>query len=191
MNETIDRTQGAVNEALTTTLLANLAAFQAFARKRLRDDHLAADAVQEGLLRALKAAPRLSEDSNLVAWFYRILRNVLVDLHRARARERKGLEAAAVNWEANEPELERVACACLKNLLPTLKPEYAAVVQAHDLQGQPAPELADALGISRNLLKVRLHRARRQLRSKLEQTCRTCATHGCSDCSCEAEEAAQ
>jgi DNA-directed RNA polymerase specialized sigma24 family protein len=45
----------AVQDALATTLLSNLAAFQAFARRRLVDEQLAADAVQESLLRALKA----------------------------------------------------------------------------------------------------------------------------------------
>jgi RNA polymerase sigma-70 factor (ECF subfamily) len=36
----------------------------------------------------------------------------------------------------------------------------------------------------RNNLKVRLHRGRKQLRERIEQTCRACATHGCLDCIC-------
>ena len=48
-----DQTQ----QALATTLLANLSAFQSFARGRLHNEELAADAVQESLLRALKADP--------------------------------------------------------------------------------------------------------------------------------------
>jgi len=31
---------------------------------------------------------------------------------------------------------------------------------------------------------VRLHRARAALREKLVRSCRTCAEHGCLDCSC-------
>jgi RNA polymerase sigma-70 factor (ECF subfamily) len=31
---------------------------------------------------------------------------------------------------------------------------------------------------------VRLHRARAALKTRLEQSCGTCATHGCLDCTC-------
>lgn len=47
----------------------------------------------------------------------------------------------------------------------------------------PAAVAAD-LGITRNNLKVRRHRARKQLRARLEDLCRLCAHHGCLDCTC-------
>ena len=181
----------AVEDALATTLLANLGAFQSFARKRLHDEHVAADAVQESLLRALKAAPTLKDDANLLAWFYRILRNVLTDLHRRNGRERGKLDAFQHEEENRDSEAESVACACLRGLLPALKPEYADAIERLDLKEEAPEDAAEALGISRNTLKVRLHRARRQLRSRLEQTCKTCATHGCLDCSCDPAEGAK
>ena len=189
MNMPVSKT--AVEDALATTLLTNLGAFQSFARKRLHDDHLAADAVQESLLRALKAAPGLKDDANLLAWFYRILRNVLTDLHRRNGRERNKLDEFQHEADTRDAEVETAACACLRGLLPALKPEYADAIQRLDLGGESPDQAADALGISRNTLKVRLHRARRQLRSRLEQTCKTCATHGCLDCTCESSEDAK
>lgn len=174
--------------ALAATLLANLGAFQSFARRRLGDDQLAADAVQESLLRALKNEHALSHDENLLAWFYRILRNVLTDLHRRRAAQNKALERFATELEISneaETDLEQTACGCFRELLPTLRPEYARVLQLADLDGQPADAVAEQIGISRGNLKVRLHRARRQLRERLEQTCQLCAKHGCLDCQCE------
>ena len=178
-----------VQDALATTLLSNLAAFQAFARRRLGDEQLAADAVQESLFRALQADHEVSDDDNLVAWFYRILRNVLTDLHRRRAAQGRALERyatdAAIARELDDPQVEQVACACFRELLPTLRPEYARALQLSDLDGQPAETVAENLGISKNNLKVRLHRARRQLRERLEQTCKMCATHGCLDCTCD------
>jgi RNA polymerase sigma factor (sigma-70 family) len=178
-----------LQDALATTLLSNLGAFQAFARRRLGDEQLAADAVQESLLRALKSDRQLSEADNIVGWFYRILRNVLTDLHRRRDAQTKGLERfateAAITNEGNDAELEQTACACFRGLLPTLRPEYARVLELADLNGEPAEQVAEELGISKNNLKVRLHRARRQLRERLEQTCQVCATHGCLDCQCD------
>ena len=178
-----------LQDALATTLLSNLAAFQSFARRRTGDEQLAADAVQESLLRALKSDRKLSDDDNIVGWFYRILRNVLTDLHRRRAVQTKGLERfAAEQPTASEPddaELEQTTCACFRGLLPTLRPEYARVLELSDLNGEPAEAVAEQLGISKNNLKVRLHRARRQLRERLQQTCQMCATHGCLDCQCD------
>jgi RNA polymerase sigma-70 factor (ECF subfamily) len=177
-----------LRNALAATLLANLGAFQGFARRRLGDDQLAADAVQESLLRALKSERALSHDENLLAWFYRILRNVLTDLHRRRAAQSKAMERfseeVAISGE-DEADVEQTACACFRGLLPTLRPEYAQVLQLADLDGEPAEAVAERVGISRNNLKVRLHRARRQLRQRLEQTCQLCATHGCLDCHCD------
>lgn len=178
-----------LQDALATTLLGNLAAFQGFARRRLGDEQLAADAVQESLLRALKSGRELSDDDNVVAWFYRILRNVLTDLYRRRDVQTRGLQRfateSAIASELDDAELENTACACFRNLLPTLRPEYARALELSDLDGQPADAVSEQLGISKNNLKVRLHRARRQLRDRLEQTCQMCATHGCLDCTCD------
>jgi RNA polymerase sigma factor (sigma-70 family) len=176
-----------LQNALVTTLLANFGAFQSFARRRLGDDQLAADAVQESLLRALKSEQALSHDENLFAWFCRILRNVLTDLRR-RAAQSWALERFATELEISseeESDLEQTASGCFRELLPTLRPEYAQVLQLSDLDGQPANAVAEQIGISRGNLKVRPHRARRQLRERLEQTCQPCAKHDCLDCQCE------
>jgi RNA polymerase sigma factor (sigma-70 family) len=187
MNSLMPTHELELQDALATTLLANLAAFQGFARRRLGDDQLAADAVQESLLRALKSERSLSHDQKLLAWFYRILRNVLTDLHRRRAVQSEALERFADEFTLggeDEADVEQTACACFRSLLPTMRPEYAQVLQLSDLDGQPAEAVAKEVGITRGNLKVRLHRARRQLRDRLEQTCQLCAKHGCLDCHC-------
>ncbi|MDB6149753.1 MAG: Sigma subunit DNA-directed polymerase [Chthoniobacter sp.] len=188
MNSLMSDPEPELQDALATTLLANLGAFQGFARRRLGDDQLAADAVQESLLRALKSERGLLHDQNLLAWFYRILRNVLTDLHRRRTVQAKGLERFAEELaiaDEDQADVEQTACACFRGLLTTMRPEYAQVLQLADLDGQPAEAVAQQVGITRNNLKVRLHRARRQLRERLEQTCQLCAKHGCLDCQCE------
>jgi RNA polymerase sigma-70 factor (ECF subfamily) len=75
-------------------------------------------------------------------------------------------------------------CECMNTLLPTLKPEYAEILQRVDLQDSALTEVASELGISQNNATVRLHRARQALKRQLEQSCGTCATHGCLDCTC-------
>ncbi len=66
-------------------LLARLDEFTAFARKRTGDADLAADAVQESFRKAMEKIGQLEDEERVDAWFYRILRNVIIDLQRAQA----------------------------------------------------------------------------------------------------------
>lgn len=159
--------------------------FVRFLIPRLRSREAAEDLVQASLLKILHsgAAPREAESA--VAWFYRILRNALVDHVRSRQAELRAVERHALELpEAEEPELERVACACIGALLPTLKPAEAETLRAVDLEGLSPAAFAAREGITANAASVRLHRARKALRERVEQTCRTCAAHGCLDCRC-------
>jgi RNA polymerase sigma factor (sigma-70 family) len=154
----------------------------AFLRARLPDPEAADDLVQDALLRALRAAPDLRDDDRLDAWLFQIARNAMADHHRQRARETGAL--AQIEPETTDPEEVAALCACFRPLLPTLSPGYAEVIEAIDLEGEPSAVAAARLGLSPGNLRVRLHRARRQLRERLEATCRTCAAHGCLDCHC-------
>ncbi len=79
-------------DQLRCVLTENLQRFRAFAQSRLGDPELAADVVQDALLKALQAPVRLEAGDNLIAWFYRILRNTIVDLHRKKAPQLRALE---------------------------------------------------------------------------------------------------
>ncbi len=160
----------------------------AFIRSKVADPEAAEDILQESLLRALRASPDLHDEERLTSWLYQIVRNAITDTYRRRAtahdaRSRYAAELEGTGAHVLTPDDEARLCACVLDVVPTLKPEYAVVVEA-DLAGRDAGALADELGITRNNLKVRRHRAHRQLRERLEQTCRVCATHGCLDCSC-------
>lgn len=160
--------------------------FLGYVRKRIADPELAEDILQESLLRALQAAPELRDEERLVPWFYRVLQNAIVDAYRRRGVEQRHVVTGVAVEPAAEPEDDTELCACFEPLIPALKPEYADLIRSLDL-GRETPEAAAArLGITGNNLKVRRHRARQALRHKLEETCRTCAEHGCLDCTCRA-----
>lgn len=160
-------------------------AFVAFARQRLADPELAADAVHESFAKASKAAGQLRDSESIVAWYYRILRRTIIDLYRRRDARERMLERAAVELPAQfEPPDKREVCACIKKLIPSLKPEYGAVLRMVDLEGVEIGAAAKKLGVTQNNLTVRLHRARQQLKERVELTCKLCAKHGCIDCTC-------
>ncbi len=166
-------------------LLANLQTFVAFVRSRIGDAHLAEDVVQESLVKALAALNQPAREEDIIAWFYRILRHAIIDLHRRRAVKQTALERLEQELDAPpDPEEQRVVCGCVKNLISTLKPDYAELVRRLDLENESPEQVGVALGMTANNLRVRHHRARQQLRERLEQTCRLCARHGCLDCTC-------
>ena len=158
--------------------------FLGYIRKRIEDPELAEDILQDSLLRAIRAAPELRDEERLIPWFYRVLQNAIVDAYRRRGVERERVVVAEVPEIAAEPEDDAELCRCFERLIPGLKAEYADLIQAVELSGESPDAAAGRLGITSNNLKVRRHRARQALRRKLEETCRTCADHGCLDCTC-------
>jgi RNA polymerase sigma-70 factor (ECF subfamily) len=170
---------------MLATLLGAREQFVRFLTAQTRSRDEAEDLVQASLLKVIQTAARPDSSDSAVAWFYRVLRNALADHYRARQSQLRATERHALELEvAEEPELERVACQCIQALLPTLKPAEAEALKAIDLGGKTLPEAAAHLGITQNAMTVRLHRARKALREKVERACRTCAAHGCLDCRC-------
>lgn len=170
---------------LETKVLASIDTFVGFARKRLNDPALAADAVQESLLKALRSEARPRDEEKIVSWFYRILRRTIIDFYRERD-VRQGVHEKFEIELAAEPsaETERELCQCFRSLIPTLPPQYQVILERIDLNGEAPKEVAADLKIAWNNLNVRLHRARAALRARVEETCQACSKHGCLDCTC-------
>jgi len=63
--------------------------------RRLAGPEQAEDVLQDALLRALRAYPRLRHADHLRAWLYRITTNAAMDAHRARRREVPAADPAA------------------------------------------------------------------------------------------------
>lgn len=183
-----DDHQKATGSDVARVLVENHRRFQAFLQPRVRSIEDAEEILQAAFMRAAEKADSIRDDERVVAWFYRLLRNAIIDYYRRKNTERKAFEKLSqlsIEETDVDPDLERIVCECIHDLIPTLKPEYANVLQQVDLQGVSIPEAANALGISANNAHVRLHRARAALYERLVQTCGTCTTHGCLDCSCK------
>ena len=171
---------------VVNVLVENHRAFLRFLERRVGDRALAEDLLQEAFTRNLD---RLSDvpDEGLVPWFYRVLRNAAIDRHRRKGVEERALAAFARELaEVAQPpgDLHREICACVGRLAKTVKPEYAQVLQAVDVEGTPVKAFAEAAGLTSSNAGVRLFRAREALRRQVAASCGTCAEHGCVDCSC-------
>lgn len=163
-------------------LLARHADFRAYARARVGD--AGDDLLQAAYERALQHAPDVSAE-RLEAWFFRVLRNAAIDHHR-RARAEAHRRDAYVREASEDDAPEGTACGCAVALVPTLRPAYAETIARLDLRGESSEAVASALGVSRDTLKMRHHRARRQLRARVLERCGPCCASGCGDCTCGA-----
>src|SRR3954464_13173793 len=67
--------------------------------RRLAGDQHAEDVLQDALLRALRAYPRLRHADHLRAWLYRVTTTAAIDAHRARRRELPVDEVPAIAVE--------------------------------------------------------------------------------------------
>jgi RNA polymerase sigma-70 factor (ECF subfamily) len=171
-------------EALAA-LVASHREFLAFVERRVGDRALAEEILQDALVRSLERVGEIRESA--IGWFYRVLRNAIVDHARRRDAERRRVEALAAELTTTQPEdteLHAVVCRCITALAETLKPEYAEALQQIDVAGAAVKDYAAKAGISAGNAGVRLFRARAALRKQVARACGSCAEHGCFDCTC-------
>jgi RNA polymerase sigma-70 factor (ECF subfamily) len=169
-------------------LVANHDRFLAFLRPRVGSDDVAEEILQAAFVKGIEKSGTIRDGETAVAWFYRLLRNAVIDHYRRRDAERRAQERYGDEPRETVAELdtalESAICACVGDLIPTLKAEYAEILRRVDLEGRSVTETAAALGLTPNNAGVRLHRAREALRKRLQQTCGTCTEHGCLECTC-------
>jgi len=170
-------------------LVAEHARFLAFLERRVANRQQAEDILQQAFVRALERGHTLRDGEAVTAWFYRLLRNALVDHYRRADTERRALEAMGNTSDSHieDEELMQTVCQCVEGLVGTLKPSYAEILRRVDLEGASVAQVARDLGISANNAGVRVHRPREALFRQLVVCCGTCATHGCVDCRCSTD----
>lgn len=171
--------------ALATRLAGDRARFLSFVQRQLGGRTGAEDLLQAALLKAAEQGHGLREGEHAEAWFFRLLRNLVVDARRRAAREQRALDEGklADGAPAEAGAGERI-CRCAASLVPTLPPSQARLLRRVDLEGASLAEVAAEERITANNAGVRLHRARAALREKLKLVCGACARRGCLDCGC-------
>jgi RNA polymerase sigma factor (sigma-70 family) len=183
----VDETYATDQEGRTALLVQSKAQFLAFLARHLGNRAEAEDLLQIAYLKALTASETVRDDEKVIAWFYRVLRNVVVDAHRHRAATER-LEAQLIReapgMTVPDEALFHTVCQCVLDIAHALKPEYRDILQRVELEEASLREVAAALGMTPNNASVRLHRARHALRMALMHMCGTCAEHGCLDCTC-------
>jgi RNA polymerase sigma-70 factor (ECF subfamily) len=155
-----------------------------FLRRRVGPD--AEDVYQQSLLKAIERAGAVRDLSLARPWFWRVLRNAVADHHAARVSRDARLAALAAS-EAATPDEAAAACACALGLLPKLPAAYGEMLRRVDVDDERVVDVARDLGISADNAAVRLHRARKALRERLQGCCKASSMRACFECQCADE----
>src|SRR5215218_4765904 len=115
-------------ENIAETLVANHRDFLAFVEKRVGNRATAEEILQDAFVRSMDKFDSVRETA--IGWFYRVLRNAIIDHHRRNGAAERRHEAYAREADlADDQELQRVVCKCVAQLADTLKPEYATALR--------------------------------------------------------------
>ncbi|MEU6072595.1 RNA polymerase sigma factor SigM [Micromonospora sp. NPDC047074] len=148
----------------------------AVALRTLGEREEAADALQDALLSAHRAAGRFRGDSAVTTWLHRIVVNACLDRIRRRqahptvplpdgARDDSG--AATGGVEPAAPVEDHDTALVVRQALAGLPAEQRAALILVDVQGYPVAEVAQILGVAEGTVKSRCARGRARLAAQL------------------------
>ena len=138
----------------------------------VRSDETARDLAQEVALRAWRRLATLEDPRSFTAWVRRIAANAARDhLRRVAVRREEELEQALELAGDDDPHADAERRAELRLMLAALEDEDAEVVEllVARADGISVEALAVQSGLSEGALKMRLMRARKRLRERLEE----------------------
>jgi RNA polymerase sigma-70 factor (ECF subfamily) len=121
----------------------------------------ARDLTQDVFVRISRTAVPAASEGELKAWLFRIARNLAVDFHRRRMRER-----SAVTPDAARPASQDVDIAVMQ-ALSTLDALDRDVFLMREVAGLSYSEIAAACELTPDAVRSRIHRARLALRAQL------------------------
>ena len=158
---------------------------------RLTGMYEAEDLSQEVFIKVESGLKNFRGESKLSTWIYRIATNTAVDRMRNPSFKYKVNDTTSPEVEQeNDLDIEdkdqftgekaestdqqyirKEMNSCIRNFIESLPENYKSVVILSELEELKNHEIADILNITLDTVKIRLHRARAQLRKKLESNC--------------------
>jgi RNA polymerase sigma-70 factor (ECF subfamily) len=158
---------------------------------RLTGKYEAEDLSQDVFIKVERGLKNFRGESKLSTWIYRIATNTAVDRMRNPSfkyiasggftsepiqkddsdTEDKDLFTGEKVESTDQQFVRKEMNSCIRNFIENLPENYKTVVILSELEGLKNKEIAEILNLSLDTVKIRLHRARAQLRKKLESNC--------------------
>lgn len=177
----LERARAGDAGALEALLTRHQAQVYRFGLKLCRDPEDAKDVLQDTLLAMARGVRDFRGASSISTWLYSIARGFCVKKRRTRKGEPLPRELRSIDTDAAQdaarladgsrtPEdvlAARQVARALEHAIGALDPIYREVLLLRDVEGLPAQEVAEVLGIGVAAVKSRLHRARLSVRARV------------------------
>lgn len=151
-----------------------------YIRYLVRDASDAEDLAQETLLRAHRQRSTLRDPAALESWLYQIATHISINVLRQRARAVQRqvdtpVDELPIADQARPSPLTIIRqtemSECVQHYVANLSDAYKSALLLHDADGLTSEEIAHLLQVPLTTVKMRLHRARRQLQASLNSAC--------------------
>lgn len=176
------------DDAFETLVRLYMARLLAVARRFLKNEEDARDAVQDAFISAFRSIQKFEAGAKLSTWLHRIVVNSALMRLRTKRRhpeeEIDGLLPAfaddghhlkeVVDWRVSAEDLvqQSETRKLVRRAIDQLPDTYRVVLLMRDIEEMSTEETAAALGITATAVKVRLHRARQALRALIDKEMR-------------------
>lgn len=145
----------------------------------------ASDLTQEVFIRAYKSYPRfVGNATDVYSWLRRIAINISNDRLKALIKQNRyevvsldspilpniSQQGMEISDSSNDPEgvlQSRVMVDIIQKAIDRLPPEFRIVIVLRDMQDLSYHEISESIGISVDMVKIRIHRGREMLRRQL------------------------
>ena len=176
------------SEAFETLVRLYMMQLLRVARRFLKNEEDARDAVQDAFISAFKSIQKFEAGAKLSTWLHRIVVNSSLMRLRTKRRhpeediedllpkfKRDGHHAEpAADWQLTAEEMveQSETRELVRKSIDRLPESYRTILLMRDIEEMSTDETATALGITPAAAKVRLHRARQALRALIDKEMR-------------------
>lgn len=173
------------DDAFETLVRLYMARLLRLARRFLKNEEDARDAVQDAFISAFRSIQKFEAGAKLSTWLHRIVVNsALMRLRTKRRHPEEDIDdllpqfaadghqvRESVDWSLSAEEMvqQSETRELVRRLIDQLPDSYRVVLLMRDIEEMSTGETAEALGITPTAVKVRLHRARQALRALLDK----------------------
>lgn len=172
---------------IADVLVAASRSFSSYLENEVGNRAVADEILQDAFGRGTRTIGVLNSDESAVGWFYRLLRDAVIDQPRSARSSEPKFSAFREQIEqelAPRVALKEAIVRYVGELSAILAPESAAALRSVDLEGASIVAFAEAAGITTHLAAVRVSDARTALRRFVVSSAGICPSHGRWNCTC-------
>ncbi|GAB4202892.1 MAG: hypothetical protein OHK0013_16520 [Sandaracinaceae bacterium] len=171
-----------LREQFAAEALTHLDSMYGAAMRLTRSEADAEDLVQDAFLKAYRFYDRFEPGTNMKAWLLRVLTNTFINKYRRNHRERRVFEgdeaepagdgvmsrdAMRALYEPEGDALRTLVSGEIQSAMDELSEEHRLMILLADVEEFSYKEIAEIVGCPIGTVMSRLHRARKQLQTKL------------------------